>query len=530
VGQAVVPSTVDVFVNNALVSRQSVPPGPFSISKLPVITGAGEVQLVVRDLLGREQRVSQPFYGSQALLRKSLEDFSYELGFVRENLGIHSNDYGSWLGTGTYRRGLSDNFTGEVHAEAMKNQITLGAGGDTLLPQFGTINAYAAASQANGIRGGSLLLGVDRQATPWSFGARSQWASSGFAQVGLEAPRMAPAQTSSLNLSYAAHVLGSIGLAYVAQRYRDQADVRIATLSYSVSLGKLGSLNLAALRTLSGEPSTTVFAMLNIPLGTATGLSISSQTMRGEHGGTRTDFTTTLQRTLPSGDGYGYQLQTRSDGAREASLALQNGVGTYSAGIAQGQGSTTTRLGVSGGVALLGGDVFASRRIDQSFAVARVPDYPGVRILADNQLVARTDADGNALIPRLRAYDRNVLAIDLRDLPMDAQIKAMKLEVVPYFRSGIDVKFAVKPSHGATFTVLLEDGTPLPLGASVQEVGKDAVYPVGYGGEVYVMDLGTITRLRATWNQNHCEFEVGFTPGKDPLPDLGSFVCKGVTP
>ncbi|MCX7153297.1 MAG: fimbria/pilus outer membrane usher protein, partial [Proteobacteria bacterium] len=176
-GQAVLPSTVDVFVNNALVSRQNVPPGPFSISKLPVITGAGEVQLVVRDLQGREQLVTQAFYGSQALLGKGLENFSYELGFVRENFGLNSNDYGNWLGTGTYRRGLTDRFTGEVHAEAMKNQATLGAGGDTLIPQFGTINTYAAASQSNGMRGGTVLLGMDRQASPWSFGARSQWAS-----------------------------------------------------------------------------------------------------------------------------------------------------------------------------------------------------------------------------------------------------------------------------------------------------------------------------------------------------------------
>ena len=54
-GQAALPSTVDVFVNNALVAQRPVPPGPFSITNIPTVNGSGNVQLVVRDLFGREQ-------------------------------------------------------------------------------------------------------------------------------------------------------------------------------------------------------------------------------------------------------------------------------------------------------------------------------------------------------------------------------------------------------------------------------------------------------------------------------------------
>lgn len=529
-GQAALPTTVDVFVNNALVSRQEVPPGPFSISKLPVITGAGEVQLVMRDLLGREQVVTQPFYGSQALLGKGLAEYSYELGQVRRNFGVRSNDYGEWLGAGTYRRGISESLTAEVRAEAMQHQVTLGGGGDFILPRLGTFNAYVAGSRTPQRSGSMLLLGMDRQSRPWSFGARSQWASSGFIQIGMQAPELAPARVSSMNLSYASASAGSIGAAYVEQRHRDRQDVRVATLSYSASLGALGSLSVIALRDLVGPKITTVFAMLNIPLTAATSLSLSSQSVHGEGRRRQTDFTANLQRNLPAGEGYGYQLQARSNGSREASLALQNNVGTYTAGIAQGQGSTSTRIGASGGAAVLGGDLFWSRRIDQSFAVARIPDYPDVRIEADNQLAGRTDAAGNALIPRLRAYDRNVLSIDQRDLPLDAEIAALKIEVVPSFRSGIDVEFPVKRSHGATFTVLLEDGRPLPVGASVREVGKEAVFPVGYDGEVYVTGLGPATALLGLWEGKTCSFEVSFVAGADPLPDLGRFVCREVLP
>ena len=69
-GSAVVPSTVDVFVNGRQVASEAVPPGPFTLDRLPAITGAGEMQVVVTDALGRQQVLTQPYYsGQQAAAR-----------------------------------------------------------------------------------------------------------------------------------------------------------------------------------------------------------------------------------------------------------------------------------------------------------------------------------------------------------------------------------------------------------------------------------------------------------------------------
>jgi outer membrane usher protein len=529
-GAAVLPSTVDVFINNALVSRQSVPPGPFSISNLPIVSGGGDVRLVVRDLLGREQIITRPFYASQTLLREGLVDFSSELGVVRNNFGINSNDYGSWLASGTYRRGMSDQFTGEVHSEGMQGQATLGSGGDYLIPKLGVISSYVAGSHRNSNSGSLMLLGLDRQANPWSFGAHVQWASSGFTQIGIVPPLSLPAQMSSYNLSYAGKSKGSVGIAYVIQHFRNQTDTRIATLSYGASLGRTASYSISMLRNLTGDMSTTLFALLSFTLDVSTNLSASAQSVRGGNGASRYDFSTSLQRNLPLGEGYGYRLQARSGGANEASYSIQNNVGTYTAETAQNLGYNTTRLDVAGGIAVLGGDAFLSRRIDQSFAVVRIPDYSNVHVLVDNQPAGQTDDNGNALIPRLRAYDINLISIDQRDIPLDAEIDTLKLRAVPYFRSGIDVKFPIKRSLGATLTIRLDNGQPLPVGATVQLFGKKNIYTVGYGGEVYLVGLDPINKLRATWHKQTCEFDVPFTASSNPLPDLGIFLCTGVKP
>jgi len=539
-GQAVLPSAVDVFVNNALVSRQNVPPGPFSVGNLPVVSGAGEVRLVVRDLLGREQLITQPFYGSPALMRAGLEDFSYEIGRVRENFGIASNDYGSWLGSGTYRRGVSERFTGEVHGETMQAHAALGVGGDYLMAGVGTLSAHLAGShlqrQGKTGNGGLLLVGFDHQARPWSVGARSQWMSSGFSQIGMLPQQPPPIQASSFSFSYASGNGSSTGFAYVMQHNRDQADVRITTLSYSTAFGRWASFSISAVRNWVGAGDTTVFAMLSAPLDQSTSLSFGSQFVRGRNTGDTRDFSATLQRSLPLGEGYGYRVMANANRSTEASLLLQNNIGTYTLGAAESAHVTSTRVGASGGVAVLGGDAFLGRRIDQSFAVARIPDYPNVRILADNLPAGQTDAHGNALIPRLRAYDRNVISIDQRDLPLDAQIGALKLDVVPYFRSGVDVLFPIRHSHGATLTVQLESGQPLPVGATVQLVrmerlaDKDEIHVVGYEGEVYVTGLAPTNRLLARWHGQQCEFGVPFPASRDPLPHLGTFICKGISP
>jgi outer membrane usher protein len=133
-GSAAVPSIVDVYVNNVLADSRGVPPGPFQITGVPVVTGGGEVQLVVRDLLGREVLLSQSYYTGGELLRRGLRDYSYEAGFLRRDFGRRSNDYGDFLLAATHRYGLSDKVTGELHAEATADVQIGGAGATAALP------------------------------------------------------------------------------------------------------------------------------------------------------------------------------------------------------------------------------------------------------------------------------------------------------------------------------------------------------------------------------------------------------------
>ncbi|WP_394780024.1 fimbria/pilus outer membrane usher protein, partial [Undibacterium sp.] len=93
-GTAASPSTVDIYVDNVLRMRQNVDTGPFAINNLPVFTGQGNVQMVVRDVLGRQQLYTQSYINSAQLLRSGVKDYSFELGALHDDFGQASNSYG----------------------------------------------------------------------------------------------------------------------------------------------------------------------------------------------------------------------------------------------------------------------------------------------------------------------------------------------------------------------------------------------------------------------------------------------------
>jgi outer membrane usher protein len=105
---------------------------------------------------------------------------------------------------------------------------------------------------------------------------------------------------------------------------------------------------------------------------------------------------------------------------------------------------------------------------------------------------------------------------------------------VPYFRSGLVLKFPVKRSRGALLSVVLENGEPLPAGAQVQIIGdnilENELFPTGMRGEVYLTGLETDNQLRIIWREQSCEFVLPFPETTDPLPHLGTYICTGVEP
>src|SRR6185295_9444992 len=99
------PSTADVYVDGRLVSPVRLPPGRFTLSYLPIETGLGNAQVIIRDAFGRQQSINLGFYLSTQLLKKGEQDYSYIAGLERTSTGTNV-EYGRALATAIHNIGL----------------------------------------------------------------------------------------------------------------------------------------------------------------------------------------------------------------------------------------------------------------------------------------------------------------------------------------------------------------------------------------------------------------------------------------
>ncbi|HET9694989.1 MAG TPA: fimbria/pilus outer membrane usher protein, partial [Steroidobacteraceae bacterium] len=523
-GEALVPSTVDVFVNQRQVASEQVPPGPFSIDRLPALTGAGQLQVVVTDALGRQQVISQPYYSGSALLQPGLAEYALEIGGLREDYGRRSFAYGDLLGSATYRRGLSDTLTAGTRAEAQAGgAFAVGAEAAWLAGSVGILSGQLATG--GDASGAGYLAGfaLERNANFVTTYLGTQYATRSFRQLGSTALERTPRQRTFAGLGFDFVRYGNLQFAYALQSYHDSATTTTLGLNYSYSLGALGYLGLFASRATADDSDTSVLLTWTVPLGDRRTASTAIEMDTAPEGRQLTAYAS-LQRALPSDRGFGYALAVSSDEDQDASLAYQGSAGTATVDYSQRDGAAGVRVGATGAVALTSLGVMPARRLDRSFAVVQVADYEGLTVFLDNQPVGRTDARGRVLVDSLRPYERNEVSVDPVEVPMDGAIDQSVIGVTPAYRSGAVVRFPVTRAHAATLRLVREDGTPVPAGA--RATLGDATFPVALAGTLYVEGLSEASRIDVRWNGGACSVAVRRPAGQDPLPDLGTLRCR----
>lgn len=520
-GSAAAPSVVDVFVNNTLATQREVAAGPFRLDQLPVVTGSGDVRLVVRDALGRESVVTQSYYTASQLLRSKLHDFSYEIGFLRDNFGGSGREYGALAASATHRYGFSDNFTGEIHIEATRKTQVIGLGADVLHPRLGVFSASVAASKTRTGSGGLASFGFERQANGFSLGARGELTSRHYSHVGLPDGQFAPSRTAQAFIGIPTR-FGSLSANYLLRDGRGEPGLQLVGATASFRLGWLGSLQFTAQHVVSGEKRTRFGLFLTRPLGF--GRSVSSS---AEFGSGRRTGRVAVQQSLPVGEGFGYRASASDGdfGRFNGWAGYQGALGLYEVEVTRAGGQTGIRAGTSGTIGLMARDLFAARRLSESFAQVRVDGVEGVRVYANNQLVGRTNKAGILLVPKLHSYDQNQIRIDPADVPFEYEISEVERTVRPYLRSGVMVRFKSAAVAGGMIKVVGENGLPIPAGSTLVKLENQQGFIMAPGGEAYVTGLEASNRMRATWGEDACEFTLAFAKADTSRQQLGTFTC-----
>ena len=565
-GQATLPSVAELFVNGTSVARQAVAAGPFTINNVAAVSGLGEITLVVRDVLGREQVVVSSFYGSSQLLAPGLSDYSLAVGKLRYNYGTESNDYRDFTGTGYWRYGVTSRFTSAVNAEVSRRTANAGTGTTFLIPALAEANASISASRSNFARladsdsksGHAFALGVDRLTQTYGVGARFRYSSAfyrtvadgGAEQDGFKSNRLR--REFNVYASVSVGTYGSITANYLTQQKEVASnplfanatglatgltDTRVFAISYNLSLNQYGQISIGGSTSTernNREPKNrTFYVNYFLPLGSL--YSVGTSSSRAESslfdgsGQTvsrtaRTTHLLTIQRGLPEGEGYGFRAQVGSESLLRFEGMAAMRLATLGLEYAQSQDSRGIRASASGAISTVGGTVNASRRIADSFVVVDAGGFSQVRVYLNNNLVGRTDDSGRLFIPSIRSYQAHTISIDATDLPMSAEIDQTKLEIVTARSTGTALAFPVRRSSGAQLRLLDALGIPIPAGAVVLLGGR--TFPVAQDGEVFLLGLQAINELSVRIGNTGCRLRVPFVASSHVIPHLGSFVCQ----
>jgi outer membrane usher protein len=543
-GSAAVPSTVDVYVNNAKAYSKDVGAGPFQIDNMPSINGAGTARVVVRDAAGRETEQSLEFYGSPQLLRPGIWDFSAEAGVARHDYGLKSSDYeGDVVASGSFKTGVYDDVTVEGHAEGGKGLINVGAGVTLRAGIWGLATIAASVSNEGGETGYQLYGSAETKIGPVTVRGKSQRAFEDYqdlASISARGQRAAfpgtfvPGGLFSVEPPRAIDTIGfnvpidlidtNFSINFVHYEATDGDTSNLLTATVSRPLFANASMYASGYTDLDDRRTSAVYAGINMSLGDGYSLS-SGASRRNDLSTASVEASKSLSRE-PGSVGWRVRDREGEDPYRSGDIAYRGESGLVTGSIRQDKNNVRGTIEVEGAVAAIDGDIYTANRIDDAFALVDV-GAAGVKVMHQNNAIGETGEDGKILIPNLTSYQRNKLAIDPMGLPLDTEMTNTSMNVTPAYQSGVVAGFNVKQRVQGAIVILKDaSGKDLPAGSAAALEGSSEVFVVGYDGETYVTGLKNENTITVDLGDRTCQAHFAFTPQPNSQPTIGPEVCQ----
>lgn len=548
-GSAAVPSTVDVFVDNIRVASQNVGAGPFRLNNLPVPSESGTARVVVRDVTGKETVSVLPFFTSAKLLAVDNFDYSVDAGLPRHDFAVQSFDYSrKFMGMATGRYGVKDWLTVEGHAEATARHRLAGLGVVVGADRLGIFTAALAASnyqQKNGaLVNGSWQLSVNGIfvgiSTQRSFGhyedvasatarAGPSRASTNLVDSGFFLPsRSAKVAKSTDRLTLGFPIPGvnaTAALSFVNLERAGEARSHLVGLTYSQTIAKKYNFFINGYGDLAARRDAGVTAGLSFVFDNGIVASSSASGSRDAR-----EIGAELLRPLgPEAFDYGWRAFDA-----EGSSPRRGVAGAYKtpwlraeAGLRQEGVTIGGHAELEGAIVATPAGVFASRRINDSFAIVDV-GVPGVEVLHENRPVGRTGWLGKVVVPDLHSFQRSKIAISPETVPGTAVASITETDVIPGFRGSTTVQArTIEAKDTALIEIRDAKGAHFPAGTRVKHVETGNLITIGYGGITFMQSITDATTLQIALGTSVCNVRFSRSDRAGPKGQIGPLTCKG---
>ncbi|HTI53842.1 MAG TPA: fimbria/pilus outer membrane usher protein [Verrucomicrobiae bacterium] len=542
-GAVLTRSVAEVYVNGQLLRREFLPPGPFELRNLPAPVGSGTAEVILRDAFGRQQVISSPFYFTSSLLRAGVQEWSYDVGFRREQQVTGLGEYGPWAVLGRHRVGVTDDLTVGARVEGGADLVSGGPIVTLRLP-VGEVELTVAGSRSDTEDGWAGSLAYNYASRLFSVGWALRTFSEHYVTTSLKAPEDRPRLEATALVGFPITTRSTVTLQYTHTDFRDAGPQERVSASVSARLTGRASLFVTAshARQPQQKPDTSVFTGLTYFLGDSTTATASHEVSRHQH-----TAAVEAQRSLPLGTGLGYRLRAvraeqdlpqeegRSGGSTVdyqglADLQYQSQYGFYEGTYERINGRNSSTLTAAAGIVAIGGSVHLSRPVQDGYALVNVPGVAGVRASLNNQEVGRTDSRGRLLVPNLLPYYGNRLGISDQDIPIDYSIAVTDRLVAPPVKGGSVVTFPARRVQAFVGAVVVETAgrtvTPAYGQLTVTAEGQTYESPIGRDGEFYLENLPRGRHAAVVDHKDAvCRFTLEAPASAASLVDVGTVHC-----
>jgi outer membrane usher protein len=575
-GSVIFPTEAEIYLNGVLIGKEQISPGSFELKNLYSYTGSHNIEVVLKDPFGNEQRISYLAYFSSQMLRKGLHEYSYNVGFLREQYGTESNKYGDAVFSAFHRYGVTNKLNVGVRAEGTEGIYNAGISTSFAIPRLGFFNLSLAGSSTEGdVLGGAVSLQHSLQMGSFNTNLLLRGFTRDYATISSLPTENSKEYELNVGAGLLLNPIGSFSLNYAESSTFKGIDTRVFSLNYSRSLYKSISLFAtgSATRTTDADTNYSGFVGLNFALGR--NIRGSAQ-VSGGSGDVNTE-TIQIQKDIPVGEGFGYRASlNRSETPANTTTAFNPYVqynaryGIYSANAvildsSTGGASESYNLSAAGSVVYAGGFFGVSRPVSDSFGiVAFNKKVPGASVLNNGQEIGKTGSFSTMVVPTLSSYGQNKITLDTKNIPIDYSISDVNKMISPSLWSGSCVYFDAQQVRALTGSLFIEkEGKKTPLeyvDVSMKAGEKMITFPTGKGGEFYVentlpeeqtadidaaadkqscrvisqiIKAGGSTILPGTYKavaeyaDGKCEFSVKFSDTEDVITDLGPMECVG---
>jgi len=522
------PSDVELYLDGSLIRREKLSPGRFTFNEVPATAGPGTAKIIIKDVYGREKTITTPYYYSERLLRKGLHEYSYNLGFTRNDFGAKSFSYGKLSFMGFHNFGFSGSLKAGFAAEASPDLINIGPSVSFLAFRKGVADAALAVSNSSGESGLSGMFGYSYQIG--NLNARLSLRSDSVEYSNLA---VKPSDDKARFQFTGAIGLGGKKTGFLtaeyshADMYRTDRFSRLA-VSYGRPLTETASLFITASRTKNVETTDEIFFGIHAYLG---------KDFSGSVNYSRTDDSAvqkvSFNKNLPSGGGFGYRADIVNSDSRHVNgtLSYQNNYGLYEMDLTRRAGDTGYGLSVSGGIGYIDRTIFMSRPVTDSFAKVKVDKLKDVRAYYYGNEIGRTDKNGELIITNIRSFQDNKISIESQDIPFNYSIASLSRYISPSLRSGSVVEFGLSRIQAVTGNIYIaKNGAESPAEfARLFIQGKDGVFEglVGRNGEFYMENVPHGRHpAKIVHKGDACGFIIIIPDSDEMLVDMGNITCE----